>query len=145
MTHATSAPIAPARTAGLPFTPARTALLAVIGIALWFAAAMLLRVIVEVGALDGVNTLLTYALIIPGTWPFVLLTKHLVGLADHEIGLGVGVVTMAALFADGIAIAWFPVIYSGIAEEALKCAAAVFWGAGVGLAIGFVLNRPASA
>lgn len=140
MTHATANIVA--RTRGLPFSPGKTALLVVIGVALWFAAAMLLRVTVELGALDGATAFLTYALIVPGTWPFVLLTQSIARLADHEIGLGIGVVTMAALLADGIAVGWFPAIYSADDAQALKCAAAVFWGAGVGLAIAFVLNRP---
>lgn len=121
--------------AGLTLRQAQ--MLIVIGIALWFVAAMLLRLIAPLGVFDGPARVVLYALTVPGTWPFVILTQRLVRLAPAQIVPGVALVTAAALLADSIVFAWFPWIYGADAYHR-DCAAAVFWGAGVGLLLSFV-------
>ena len=49
----------------------QTGTLAVIGAVLWFIAAILLRNIGPLGAFEGGNRVLLYALTIPGTIPFI--------------------------------------------------------------------------
>ena len=114
--------------------------LIVIGIALWFVAAMLLRQIAPLGVFDGWARAMLYALVVPGTWPFVRLTQRLARLGTAQIVPGIAVVTAAALIADSIVFAGFPWIY-GAAEFHRDCAAAVFWGAGVGLLLSFAAAR----
>ena len=119
-------------------TPGQACALMLIGIALWFVAAMLLRQIAPLGVFEGPARLVLYALTVPGTWPFVLATQRLVRLNPVQIVPGVALLTAAALLADSIVFAWFPWIY-GTAAYHRDCAATVFWGAGVGLVLSFAL------
>jgi hypothetical protein len=117
------------------------AILAIYGAVLWFAAAMLVRTLGPMGALDGGLGLLTYALVIPGTVPAILVAKPLAKLRDDQMVIGIATVTATALLLDGIAHAWFPVIYGTDPTLFIKGAAAIFWGAGVGLVLAFIMNK----
>lgn len=112
-----------------------------IGAALWFIAAIILRNIAPMGTLEGTARAITYALVIPGTLPFVILTRHLVKLRHDQIAIGIAVVTATALLIDGIVVAWLPFIYSTEIRHVANCAAAILWGAGVGLTLAFMLNK----
>ena len=116
-------------------------MLVIIGAALWFLAAIILRIIAPLGALEGSARALTYALVIPGTLPFVYLTRMLVKLRADQIFTGIAAVTATALLIDGIVVAWFPQIYGGSLPQVTNCAAAILWGAGVGLTLAFILNK----
>jgi hypothetical protein len=122
-------------------TNSQTFLLVIIGAALWFLAAIILRTVAPMGALEGQTRALTYALVIPGTLPFVYLTQMLVKLRADQIFTGIAVVTAAALLIDGIVVAWFPGVYGRTLPQVTNCAAAILWGAGVGLVLAFILNK----
>ncbi len=122
----------------------QTVLLIVIGGILWFLAAIILRLLSPMGALEGSGRFITYALVIPGTLPFVILTKMIVKLLPHQLFTGIAVATTTALLIDGIVIAWFPAVYGGALPQVTNCAAAILWGAGVGLVLAFILNKGAS-
>lgn len=122
-------------------TSGQTAVLMVIGAALWCLAAIVLRIVAPMGALEGAARAITYALIIPGTLPFVFLTRILARLRQDQIAIGVAVVTATALLIDGIIVAWFPVVYGGALPQVTDCAAAILWGAGVGLVLAFMMNK----
>lgn len=124
-------------------TQRQTLLLVATGAALWFLAALLLRIIAPMGALEGMMRGVTYALVIPGTFPFVLLTRWLVALRDDQMGVGIAVATMTALLIDGIVVAWFPAVYGGQLPQVTDCAAIILWGAGVALLLGFFMNKGA--
>lgn len=111
--------------------------LAVIGVILWFVAAMMLRYLQPLGALDGGWRVLTYALVVPGTAPFIFATERLVGIARHQLVTAITIVTGSALLTDGIAVGRFPGIYG---DEPLKAAATVMWGAGVALMLGLIIG-----
>lgn len=115
-------------------------ILAIFGALLWFVAAMLVRFLGPMGALDGAARVVTYALVIPGTVPFVMMTRTLAKLGRDQTLAGISVVTAAALLLDGIAHAWFPTIYGADPALWVKGAAVIFWGAGVGLALGHVMS-----
>lgn len=119
----------------------QTVLLIVIGAALWLLAAIILRLISPMGALEGTARFITYALVIPGTLPFVILTKILVKLLPSQLFTGVAVATTTALLIDGIVIAWFPAVYGGTLPQVTNCAAIILWGAGIGLMLAFMLNK----
>jgi hypothetical protein len=129
----------PSSGASAGLTARQASMLVAIGIALWFVAAMLLRQIAPLGVFDGPARGVLYVLIVPGTWPFLMLTQRLVHLAEAQIVPGVALVTAAALLADSLVFAWFPWIY-GAPEYHRDCAAAVFWGAGVGLLMSLALG-----
>lgn len=114
--------------------------LAVFGTILWFVAAMLVRLLAPMGALDGMARVLTYALVIPGTVPFILMTRVLAKLERGQTVIGICVVTAAALLLDGVAHAWFPAIYGPDSALWVNGAALIFWGAGVGLVLALFMN-----
>lgn len=120
-------------------------LLVFIGAALWALAAVILRIVAPMGALEGSARAVTYALIIPGTLPFVFLTKTLAKLRPDQMFTGVAVVTTTALLIDGIVVAWFPAVYGGALPQVTNCAAAILWGAGVGLVLAFIFNKGEAA
>jgi hypothetical protein len=125
-----------------PLTQRQIIILAVYGAILWFVAAMLVRTIGPMGALDGHALLITYTLVIPGTVPAIWIGRMLAKLSHDQMAIGVMVVTAAALLLDGVAHAWFPGIYGNDPALIIKGAAVIFWGAGVGLVLGMIMNRP---
>ncbi|WP_373474584.1 hypothetical protein [Sphingorhabdus sp.] len=124
-------------------TSRQTLLLVVAGTLLWFLAAVLLRIVAPRGALEGGMRAITYALVIPGTFPFILVTKWFVSLRDNQMALGIAVATTTALLIDGIVVAWFPLIYGGHLPQVTNCAAIILWGAGIALLLGFLMNKEA--
>ena len=128
----------------LSLTARQISILAAYGALLWFIAAQLVRVLGPMGAFDGVAGLITYALVIPGTVPTLLIMRWIGTLRTDQTALGVTTVTATALLLDGLAHAWFPQLYGTDPALIIKGAAAIFWGAGVGLVLGLVMNRPAT-
>jgi hypothetical protein len=122
-------------------TPTQIVTLAIYGTVLWFAAAMLVRTLGPVGAFDGGWGLLTYVLVIPGTIPFILIARPIARLRHDQTATGIAIVTATALLLDGIAHAWFPAIYGTNPALIVKGAAAIFWGAGVGLVLSLIMNK----
>jgi hypothetical protein len=110
-----------------------------LGILLWFLAALMLRALEPVGALTAPGVFLLYALIIPGTYPFVLLIRRLAKLRADQMMLGVTAVTATATLCDANALVWFPEALYG--AKPLGAAAAVLWGVGVALFLGITMNR----
>lgn len=126
-----------------PLTTTQIAILAIYGVVLWFLAAMLVRNIGPMGALDGGWGALTYALIIPGTVPAIIAARPLAKLRRDQTLAGIAVITATALLLDGVAHAWFPGIYGTDPALIVKGAGAIFWGAGVGLVLAFIMNKGA--
>jgi hypothetical protein len=115
-------------------------LLAVIGVILWFVAAMLIRLLAPMGAYAGGWQFLNYALIVPGTAPIIWIIKKQMQLGAGQLPLAVSIITAAALVMDGIAHGWFPALYSADPVLGVKGAGAIFWGAGIGLILSFVMD-----
>jgi len=124
-----------------PLTTHQSVRLFAIGVALWFLAAVILRTVGPMGALDGIWRAVTYALIIPGTVPFIFLTKWLARLRADQLVTGIALVTAAALICDGVAFGWFPALYGAADSLIISSAGAVFWGAGVGIFLAFLFNK----
>jgi hypothetical protein len=122
-------------------TPTQTVLLAIIGAVLWFLAALLMRAIAPRAWYDGAGIALVYALTVPGTLPFILLARKLARLHKRQTAMGILIVTAAALLLDGIAFAFFPALYADNPADTTQAAAAILWGAGVGLVLAFILNK----
>lgn len=129
----------PANPATAPLTAPQIAILSLTGAALWFLAALLMRAIEPLGAFQGIGVPVLYALVVPGTVPFVILTRKLAKLRGDQTAIGVTVVTAAASLLDGTALVAIPELYGANPSGA---AAAILWGAGVGLFLGVAMNRP---
>ncbi len=123
--------------AAKPLRARQYAILVVWGAGLWFAAALLVNWLGTIGALDKPWVVLTYALTVPGTVPFVYLTRVVAGLTKRQTALGIAAATASAAMLDGNALVWAPGLY-GTAGTA--GAAAILWGAGVGLVLGLAMN-----
>lgn len=122
-----------------PLSATRIATLVVLGAGLWALAAGLIRAIGPMGAFRGLGPPVLYALVIPGTVPFILIGRKLAKLARGQTLLGVSIMTGTAALLDGVALAGFPSLYG---EDAVGAAGALLWGVGVALALGVAMNRP---
>lgn len=112
-----------------------------LGATLWLVAALLLRFLAPFGIYEGTGRFILYFLIIPGTYPFVLLVRYLAKLAPNQTGIGLAVVTAAAILLDGIALGWFPELYGEGHLNAANAGAAILWGGGVAITLGLLMNR----
>jgi hypothetical protein len=126
-----------------PLTATQIAITATLGAILWLLAALLCNALGARGVFDGSARLLLYALVVPGTLPFVLLIRRVAGLAPAQTGLGMAVGTAAATLLDGVALAWFPGLYGATPALVAASGAVILWGAGVGLVLGLAASRNA--
>lgn len=125
----------------LPLSASQIVTMAIFGAVLWLLAALTLRYLGPMGIYEGTSRAVLYALIVPGTVPFVLLARRIGGLASNQIGIAYAVGTTSAMLLDGLALAWFPALYGGTPELVAGAGAAILWGAGVGQLLAFLFNR----
>lgn len=111
------------------------------GFLIWFGAAVLLKYLGSMGAYDGLSRVWLVLSTIPATVPLVLLIMVGAGLGRDRLAVGVSIVVATTLLLDGIALVWWPDLYGDTADQVFGAAAAIIWGAGVGLALGHLLNR----
>lgn len=126
----------------LPISQKQFVLSIVVGAVLWFVAALMLQVMGPMGIYEGPSRFILYALIIPGTVPFLLVGFRIAGLAGHQRFVGVSVMLMAAMLLDGIALAWFPALYGGTPALVAGAGGTILWGAGVAALLGYLMNKP---
>ena len=124
-------------------TAKQLAILAVTGAALWFLAAMILRIVGPLGAYEGWGRVILYVLVIPGTVPFIPISRKLAGLRVDQTAIGIAAVTTSALLLDGIALAVIPTLYGSDVVYHAGAGAAILWGAGVGQVLGFLMTKAA--
>ncbi len=124
-------------------TTAQTATLAIIGTIYWFVAALIVRWTAAnwVGS-DG-PTALVFALIIVATVPALFLGMTVARVGRDRAQISAVIMTGTALLLDGIALTWGQSLYGSDPAVVLGGAAAIMWGAGVALVLGFVLERRA--
>lgn len=128
-------------TTAVKLSGVQIAILAGYGVLLWFAAAMLIRVLVPMGALSGVWQVVTYVLVVPGTVPVLLSARPIAKLGRGQMAAAAMIMDAAALLCDGTAFAWFPALYGNDAALWPASAAVILWGAGVVLVLGLLMNR----
>ncbi len=110
------------------------------GAALWLLAALLLKVLGPMGIYEGLNRVWLFLAIIPGTAPFVVLFRRVVGLKTEQITLGFSIGTGMAIVLDGLALSWIPWLYGG-AEYIAGAGATILWGGGVGIFLAWGMER----
>lgn len=125
----------------LPLERRQVGLSLLVGAVLWFVAAMMLLILGPMGIYEGSSRVILYALIIPGTVPFLLIGFRIARLEIHQYFIGTALMDLAAMLLDGVALAWFPALYGGTPELVAGAGAAILWGAGVALALAFFMNR----
>ena len=131
-----------ARTAGWRgFSALQWARLVATGVVVWLLGALLLRFLAPLGAYNGLGRVLMYALIIPGTLPLVLPLPVLAGIRRSAIAAGTAIVVASAILMDGIALAWFPVLYGETVAQHAGAGAAILWGGAIALFLGFLCTR----
>ena len=90
------------------------------GIAGWLIAALLLRFLGPMGIYDGGARVLTYALIIPGTVPFIWLAAWLGGAREGQLFLGFSISTAMAMlehFSNLLSDRGIALVVCGIEDE----------------------------
>lgn len=125
----------------LPLSTSQIVTMAIFGAVVWFVAGMALGYLGPMGIYEGTNRAVLYALIVPGTVPFVMLARRIGGLASNQIAIAYAVATTVAMLLDGLALAWFPALYGGTPEMVAGAGATILWGAGVGQLLAFLFNR----
>jgi len=83
------------------------------------------------GVYNGAGRIMFFALIIPGTVPFLLVTLRLAAIPRSQTFLVVSVMVMSAILLDGIALAWFSVLYQSNVHYIAGVGGTIFWGAGL--------------
>ena len=121
-----------------PLTTRQTVIMLALGVVLWFLAALLMRALAPFGWLTPRDAPLLYALVVPGTVPFVLLARRVARLGNQRLLGGVAMATAAATLCDGVALMWYRPLYG---SDPLDAAATILWGAGVALVIAALLAR----
>lgn len=127
--------------AGPALSRRKMTMIGVFGLSLWLAAALLLRAIGPLGVYDGMARVVLYLAIIPGTYPALVVLRRLAGLAEGQMVHAMAFGTAVAILMDGIALAWFPNLYGAGADLHAGAGGTILWGGGVGLALGFWMDR----
>lgn len=116
-------------------------ILAASGAVLWLVAALALRALAPLGVYDGAARGVLYAVIVPGTLPFVVLLPRVAGMPRAQTVMAVAVALAVALLLDGAALAWAPWLYGTTAAQIAGAGATILWGAGVFLALALLVAR----
>ncbi|RIJ18112.1 hypothetical protein D1227_01620 [Henriciella mobilis] len=126
---------------GAGLTRAQIGRLAAIGVIVWFLGALALRFLAPLGIYDGLGRVVLYVLMIPALFPVIYFLPQLAGISRNKIALGTSFATAAAVMMDGLALAWFPVLYGDTTAHHAGAGAAILWGGGAGIFLAFLLNR----
>jgi hypothetical protein len=125
-----------------PLTSRQIGLCVALGIALWFLAALLLRLVGLAGAFEGWSRALLFVAIVPGSVPVVLMFRAVVGLAGGQLPGAVAIGTAAAAMLDGLALSWWPALYGTRIDLIAGSGATILWGAGVLIFLAYAFDRP---
>ena len=130
-------------TTGGQLRRAQAASLAALGITLWLLFALLIHFAIPPAWFSSPPlSPLLFAAAVPGAWLLVQLCRQTAALTSEQLLPGVAVASMTALLCDGTALTWAPRLYGGDAASILPAAAWLFWGAGLCLALAFVMAGP---
>lgn len=126
------------------FSPRRLAALAALGIAFWFLAALVVRVLGPYVFTEGnPYRWLMFALSVPLSYVFMYTARWLVRLQRAELASAMAIMTLVATLCDGTALTCCHTLYGATHEIALYGAAVILWGAGVGMLVGYLASGAA--
>lgn len=113
----------------------------IIGLILWFAAAMTVRLGGPAGFFGPTGSLLLFAVGIPISWGSVFLTRRIARLQPGQTLPAIAIGLIAATFADGIVLTWFRDLYGADPAVVGYGAAWILWGVGLFLLIAYLEDR----
>ena len=117
------------------------AALIIMGAVYWFVAALVVRWTAVEWVGSTAATLVVFALIVVVTPAALWLGMRIARAKRAQAGYAATVMTMVALFLDGIALTWFPSLYGTDPKVLLGGAASIMFGAGAALLIGMIAEK----
>lgn len=126
----------------LPRTSVSLPIYALIGAALWFVFALLIRVVGPSVFVPGtLALLLTFLALIPTAALLVWLTARLGGVQRQGLINAVCIMSFTAMLLDGVAITWAPGLYGLSGTPLALVAAWLLWGVGCCQLIAYLWRR----
>jgi hypothetical protein len=122
---------------------ARLAILMILGLGLWMLATLYIRYVP--GAFTSpVHSALSFLTALPLGWLSIRLVRRCARLARSQLVAGTALVGAVAMMVDGLALRFFPWVYSDDLYLFRPASAWLLWGYGVSLAIALWLARGAA-
>ncbi|MBX7174472.1 MAG: DUF5367 family protein [Pyrinomonadaceae bacterium] len=113
----------------------------ILGAIFWFVGAMIIRFFGDSVFSENNNyRILALVLLFPLSYVFILITQKIVNLQKSELLNSVSIVTLTAMFLDGIALTWFRGLYSDKYEVSHYGAGFILFGVGAGLLLSYLMN-----
>lgn len=110
----------------------------VIGLGIWFAAAMAVRFGGPAGFFGPTASVAAFAVALPVCWLSVLFAKRVAQLQAGQTLPGIALGTAAAAFCDGIGLTWGNGLYGSDPAQVSYGAAWILWGVGIFLLIAYL-------
>ncbi len=107
------------RTGLAGLSPTQIVILSAYGLMLWLVAAFMIRYGTPAGLFGRLANIPVYAVTAAGAVLLIRSSARWAGLRRGQLLAGTAIVSIAALFADGIAIAWAPTLYGMDAAASL--------------------------
>jgi hypothetical protein len=115
-----------------------------LGLALWGLATLYIHFLPRAFT-SPVHGAIGFVTALPIGWLSIRLVRRCARLDRSQLVAGVALVGAVAMMIDGLALRFFPEVYSGEQEVFRPASAWLLWGYGVGLAIALWLAREAKA
>jgi hypothetical protein len=119
---------------------ARLAILVVLGLGLWLLATLYIH-FVPSAFTSPLHSALSFVTALPIGWLSIQLVRRCGRLARAQLVAGTALVGAVAMAIDGLALRFFPQVYSTNLEVFRPASAWLLWGYGVSLAIALWLGR----
>lgn len=121
-------------------TAARIAILLFLGLGLWLLATLYIH-FVPAAFTSPLHSSLGFITALPIGWLSIRLVRRCARLERSQLVAGTALVGAVAMMIDGLALRFFPWVYSGAPEVFRPASAWLLWGYGVSLAIALWLAR----
>jgi len=119
---------------------ARSAILLVLGLGLWLLATLYIHFIPSAFT-SPIRSALSFVTALPIGWLSILLVRRCARLARAQLVAGTALVGAVAMAIDGLALRFFPQVYSTDLDVFRPASAWLLWGYGVSLAIALWMGR----
>jgi hypothetical protein len=119
---------------------ARIASLLMLGVGLWVLATLYIH-FVPAAFTSPLHSALSFVTAVPIGWLCIRLVRRTARLERSQLVAGTALVGAVTMMIDGLALRFFPWVYSGAPEVFRPASAWLLWGYGVSLAIALWLAR----